>query len=75
MLYLPLILEINNLNIVKWWVDASYAIHPDCKGHTEAMMSLGKGATSSILWKQRICTKSSTESELVGVDDVSVTIY
>ena len=43
-MYLPLILEIDNLNIIKWWVDISYATHPDCKGHTGAMMSLGKGA-------------------------------
>ena len=43
MLYLPLIPEIDNLNIIKRWVDASYATHPDCKGHTGAMMSLEKG--------------------------------
>ena len=28
-----LILRVDNLNIVKWWVEASYAMHPDCKSH------------------------------------------
>ena len=34
------------------------------------MMSLGKGAVLSSSRKQKLNTKSSTESELVGVDDV-----
>ena len=42
----------------------------DCKGHTGAMMSLGKGATLSYSAKQKINTKSSTESELGGADHV-----
>ena len=42
-LYLPLTLEVDDLRLISWWVDASFAIHPDCKGHTGAMMSLGKG--------------------------------
>jgi hypothetical protein len=33
------------------------------------MMSLGKGSVYSLSRKQRINTKSSTEAELVGVDD------
>ena len=32
-------------------------------------MSLGKGAIMSISTKQKINTKSSTEAEIVGVDD------
>ena len=38
------------------------------KGHTGAMMSLGKGAVLSYSWKHKINVKSSTESELVGAD-------
>ena len=33
------------------------------------MMSLGKGATMSMSRGQKLNTKSSTESELVGIDD------
>ena len=42
----------------------------DYKGHTGAMLSLGKGATLSYSDKQKINTKSSTESELVGTDQI-----
>ena len=46
-IYLPLTLEIDHTNIIKWWVDASFAVHPDCKeGHTGAMMSMGHGEGS-----------------------------
>jgi hypothetical protein len=43
-------------------------VHEDCRGHTGAMLSLGKGAIISLSNKHKINTKSSTESELVGVD-------
>ena len=47
----------------------SYTVHVDCKGHTGAMMTFVKGAMTSFSWKQKINTKSSTEAELIGVDD------
>ena len=56
--------------IVRWWIDASYAVHNDMKGHTGATLSLGKGGIYSGSWKQRLVARSSTESELVGVYDV-----
>ena len=40
---LPLRLEANSLSIVKWWVDASYTVHPDMKSHTGGIFSMGKG--------------------------------
>jgi hypothetical protein len=54
---------------VKWWIDASFAVHPDMKSHTGGTMSLGKGSVYCLSRKQHINTKSSTEAELVGVDD------
>ena len=42
----------------------------DCKGHMGAMMSLGKGAVISYSGKQKLNTKSSTETELVGTDSM-----
>ena len=41
----------------------------DMKGHSGYGMSFGKGAVLSYSQKQKINTKSSTESELVGMDD------
>ena len=67
---LCLTLEADNLQIVKWWVDASFAVHQDMRSHTGGVMSLGKGAIYSVSTRQKLNTKSSTEAELVGVDDV-----
>ena len=47
----------------------TFAVHPDCKSHTGACLTLGHGSISSISAKQKINTKSSTEAELVAVDD------
>ena len=35
---LPLILRVAGVNVLKWWVDASYAAHDDMGGHTGGTM-------------------------------------
>ena len=67
---LVLWLSADNLNIIKWWVDASYGVHHDMKSHTGGVMSMGTGAAYSTSTKQKLNTKSSTEAEPVGIDDV-----
>jgi len=52
-----------------WWVDSSYAVHPDMRSHSGIFMSLGKGAAYSTSFKQKLNTKSSTGAELVAIDD------
>ena len=69
-LYICLVLGKDDTGIVRWWIDASYAVHPDMHGHTGATMSLGNGSVFSGSWKQKLVTRSSTESEVVGVFDV-----
>ena len=66
---LILTLQANNDMIVWWWIDASYAVHDDMKGHTGATLSLGKGGIYNRSWKQRLVVHSSTKSELIGVYD------
>ena len=66
---LHLTLEADEQMTLKWWVDASFAIHRDMRSHTGATVTLGKGSLYSMSTKQKINTKSSTEAELVGVDD------
>jgi len=51
------------------YVDASYAVHADCKGRTGNVVSLGTGAFKVMSTKHNIVTKSSTEAEIVGVSD------
>jgi hypothetical protein len=67
---MPLNLEADDNQIVKWWIDASFAVHPDMKGHTGGVMSMGKGGIYGTSTCQKLVTKSSTEAELVGVSDV-----
>ena len=54
---------------IKWYIDASFAVHPDMRSHTGGTMTLGKGSVYSLSRKQKINTKSLTEAELVVVDD------
>ncbi|EJK68662.1 hypothetical protein THAOC_10139 [Thalassiosira oceanica] len=68
---LPLTLEASDLSLINWYVDASFAVHPDYKSHTGGMMTLGKsgrGAVMDICAKQRSNATSSTQTELYGVD-------
>jgi hypothetical protein len=66
---MPLTLEADSVQLVKWWVDASFAVHPDMRSHTGGAMTLGKGTVYGTSTRQKINTKSSTEAELVGVND------
>jgi hypothetical protein len=51
------------------WVDASYAVHHDCRSHTGGAISFGRGALVCKAKKQSINAKSSTEAELIGTSD------
>jgi len=51
-------------NHPNWWVDSSYAVHPDMHCHIGIYVTLRKGPI-----KQKLNMKSSTETELVAVDD------
>jgi hypothetical protein len=65
-----LTLAADDMQVVKWYVDTSFAVHPDFKSHTGATMTFGKGSPITMSRKQKLNTRSSTEAELVGVDDV-----
>jgi hypothetical protein len=53
------------------WADASFAIHADSKSHSGYV--IGFGVDCSLIFvrstKQKLTTKSSTESELVAIND------
>lgn len=66
---LGLVLEAEKGQIVKWWIDASFAVHGDMRSQSGATMTLGKGMVYSATTKQKLNTRSSTEAELVGVSD------
>jgi hypothetical protein len=53
---LALTLEGDDARIVKWWVDASFAVHPNMKSHMGGTLSLGKGSIYSASTHQKLNT-------------------
>jgi len=67
---LPLTLAADGTGVLSWYVDASFAVHPDMKGHSGGAMTMGTGFPLDKSTKHRLNTRSSTESEIVAVDDL-----
>ena len=68
--FLPLCRGWDRTGVVQWYVDASFAVHKDMRSHTGGLMTMGCSAIIAMSTKQNINTKSSTEAEIVGVDDI-----
>ena len=71
---MPLVLGADSSGILRWFVDASFAVHPNVRGHTGGGLTMGRGFPIITSTKQKLNTRSSTESELVGVDDMMPSI-
>ena len=71
---LNLTLSSTDLSTIFWWVDASFGVHNDCRSHTGAVMMMNQGALFALSSKQKLNTRSSTEAELVGVNDAMTMI-
>lgn len=66
----PLILGAESLNVLRTWVDASFAVHPDnMRSHTGGCMSYGTGIFQPMSTEQKMNVRSSTEAETVGASD------
>ena len=52
-----------------WFVDAAFGVHPDIKTHTGLVMVSGKGAFIYSSTKQKVNSRSNTETELNAVDE------
>ena len=51
------------------YVDASWAVHKDCKSRTGVVLMMSGAAVGGWSYKQKIVTKHSTEAEIVGLTD------
>jgi hypothetical protein len=71
---LPLRIGADKHGVLEWYVDASFAVHPNMRGHTGGGLTMGKGFPIVGCWKQKLNTRSSTESKLVAVDDMMPSI-
>lgn len=54
-----------------YWIDASYNLHLDSRGHTGIVVTVGENNAPIFVksQKQRLHTRSSTEAELVATDE------
>jgi hypothetical protein len=66
---IPLILSATGSGILKWWVDALFAVHPNIRGHSGGGLSLGRGFPIVRSTNQKFNTRRSTETEIVGTDN------
>ncbi len=71
---MPLILGGDSSGTLNWYVNVSFAVHPNMRGHTGGGLTMGRGFPIASSTKQKINTRSSTESELVAVDDMMSSI-
>ena len=69
-----LTLSADSSNVVKWYGDASFAIHDRMKSHTGGTLTMGKGGIMNVSRKQKMVSKSSMEAELIAADDLSNSI-
>ena len=67
---LVLRLSADGSGIMKWLIDAAFANRDKFLSQTGGMLTMGGGAILSTSKKQKLNTKSSTEAELVAVDDM-----
>lgn len=65
-----LTLQADKFDRMRWHIDASFAVHPDFRSHTGGGVTFGKGMIAPVSRKQKLNTRSSTEAEVVAVDDV-----
>ncbi len=65
-----MILAAVGTGVLRWHVDALFAVHPDMKGHTGGAMIMGTGFPLDKSTKHKLNTCSSTESEIVAVDNL-----
>ena len=67
---LPLILGADGSGVLSWYVDASFAVHPDMRGHTGGAMTMGRGYPLDTSTKHKLNSRNSTESEIIAVDNL-----
>ena len=68
--WLHLVLTPGDMKVMKIFIDASYGVHEEHRSHTGTMTKFGQGSAYSASLNQKVNSRSSTEAEVIGVDDV-----
>jgi len=71
---MTLTLSCDKIDKLKWYIDGSYASHADMRGQSGAVLTTGECAVLFKSSKQKVNTRSSTETELIAVDDILPTV-
>ena len=58
-----------DLKAIKWYVVSRFAVHPDFKSRTGAIITMGQGEMHSVSSYHKLIMRGSTEAELVAFDD------
>jgi len=66
---MPRIMSLKDFSTMDIYVDAAHAVHHDMRGQTGGCIQMGTGLIHARSSKQKLNTKSSTESEFVGSSD------
>ena len=53
----PLVLSMDGTNTMRWYVDATFAVHKNMRSHTGTVMTMGRGAGISASGKQKVNTR------------------
>jgi hypothetical protein len=70
----PLILSADKSGTLTWYMDAAFAVHANGRSHTGGGLTMKKGFIISKCQGQKLATRSSTEGEIVAVDDCMLLI-
>jgi hypothetical protein len=72
---LPFILGADSKGVLSWYVDELFAVHPDMRGHTGGVMTIGRGFPLDKSPKHKLNTRSSMKREVVAVNDLILQIH
>ena len=67
---LPFIPSAYNSGMLKWYIDGSYGVHHNTRGHTGGVLTMGRGLPIPTSIKQKLNTMSSTKQEMIGVEQL-----
>ena len=61
---------IDNSGILHTWIDSSYAVHDNVRRQSGGEISMSHGVVKEKSVKKKLNSKSSTETEIVGIDNI-----